>query len=652
MTTLPIQKITLYKHGVGYFERRGHVQGETLRLSFPRQAMDDVLKSLIALDMGNGHILGLDFETPETRDELLAKGSIHLSDNHTLLDLLRDLRGRQVRCTIDDYLDNVIEGLVIGVEYNDKDALQNAVVSLYQTDKRAIRTIKLTIIDSLELLDESAASDLSYFLRAAQSEEDRRSATLHLSPGEHDILVGYIAPAPSWRVSYRLLFEHNDDTCSVLLQGWGLFDNQLEEDLDNVSLSLVAGMPVSFRYRLYEPQTPERPMVEDEERTVKAPVFFEGAPPPAPTSMSRAHLAEFAEAAEFGKELSMEEELSAADETYSFDDLEGSIEAMASGSERGALFAYTVSHPVSVARGQSAMVPILSQRLDCRRDLLYNRRKLPSHPVASLRLTNETGLTLERGPVTVIEDGTYAGEAVIPFTRTNNEVIVPYAVELGMTITEEHSRERRIISISVKDEYVLIQEYDIQHTTYHLSSTLSHAVDVVLEHEPRTDYHLTDTREPDEQGSRFMRWAISCAANTQTTFAVHEQRMLHRHEQIRRLSSENIQSYLANKLLDEPTSAQLEELLKIYYRIENAKQRINAITGERNAVYQHQRHIQGTMGPLNTSGEEGALRKRYVAELSALEDQLAALTKEEKQLKEQIASLEQDIRSKREALQQ
>ena len=33
---------------------------------------------------------------------------------------------------------------------------------------------------------------------------------------------------------------------SVLLQGWGVFDNQLDEDLEDVMLTLVAGMPVSF----------------------------------------------------------------------------------------------------------------------------------------------------------------------------------------------------------------------------------------------------------------------------------------------------------------------------------------------------------------------------------------------------------------------
>src|ERR1044071_5352425 len=97
MPELPIRRMILYKHGVGYFERRGAVAGTALRLSFPRAAMDDVLKSLVALDLGAGQVHGVDFETPEDRAAQIARGSINLSDDRSLLDLLRDLRGRRVR---------------------------------------------------------------------------------------------------------------------------------------------------------------------------------------------------------------------------------------------------------------------------------------------------------------------------------------------------------------------------------------------------------------------------------------------------------------------------------------------------------------------------------------------------------------------------
>lgn len=696
MVTLPIQRIILYKHGVGYFERHGTVKGQTLRLNFPRHAMDDILKSLIVLDRGSGQVVNLDFETPENREELIAKGSIHLSYEHSLLDLLRDLRGRHIRCTLAEEPETNVEGLIIGLDTkpNSDNAStdnpqQQTTLSIYQPDHHSVRIVALDSIKILALLDDAAAADLSYFLRASQSDEDRRNATLHLSKGDHDLLVGYIAPAPAWRVSYRMLVDKQDEkqeseqstpsdkrqatptdsanapsespntAYTVLLQGWGLFDNQLDENLENVYLTLVAGMPVSFRYRLYEPKTPQRPLVEDEERTVTAPIAFDSAPPPAPAQVAktmgmREESEEYAAMHLSPPELETDEFVYPQESPTSgmylrdaiHDDMEGSIQVDAIGGEHGALFAYHVSHPISVARGLSAMVPILSHTLPCQRDLLYNKHKLPDHPVVSLRITNSTGLTLERGPVTVLEHGDYAGEAIVPFTRDQSEMIVPYAVEMGITVEEQIKREQHMAQIRVSNHYMQIQEYQLLHTTYHLTSTLADTIDVVIEHTPGNEYELFNTPKPDEHSASFVRWRIACVPNTRTVFEVHERKMNYRYEEIRGLSQRKLRDYLKNNFLDKTTYNALEDVLKTYTQIEDAQSRIQQIERERQAIYKHQKQIQGNLGPLGQKGKEGELRTRYVQELTHLEDQLGTLATEEKQLHAQIESLEQENQKK------
>jgi hypothetical protein len=690
MPDLPIRRIVLYKHGVGYFERRGDVTGTALRLSFPRAAMDDVLKSLVALDLGSGQIHGVDFETPEDRAAQIARGSIHLSDDRSLLDLLRDLRGRPVRLWFEESRDEprkrfglggrrepgppadadagppvpdmppptrTHEGLVIGVDVEDREnLLRTPMVSIYQTDGRRIRSFPIREVKRVEILDDRAAEDLTYFLRAAQSEEDRRAATLRLSDGEHDLLVGYIAPAPAWRVSYRILAENqepNGDSApevlgsqfSVLLQGWGLFDNQLDEDLEDVALTLVAGMPVSFRYRLYEPHTPERPLIADEERTVTAPIeYMGGMPPPAPPQAPM-----MAAAAPMAKMLARPMTLSADDsatERLSMDALESSTAAASTGAERGALFQYQVAHPVSVARGQSAMVPIVGQRLQARKELLYNSRKLPKHPVASLRMRNETELTLERGPVTVLEQGDYAGEAVLPFTRAGGELIVPYAVELGISVVEEHQAERQTRGISVRDEYLLVQEWDVRRTRYHIHSTLTNQVDVTVEQELLPNHELTDTLAPAEQAQGLARWTVACPANAETALVVGQRVETSRWERVRGFSNEQLREFLKNRYLDDATYQALAGVLELYRQIEAHGRRIEEIERERTAIYRQQQQIQGSLSPLGREGEEGALRQRYVATLGGLEDRLAALAAEQQRLSDEIARIEGEARAK------
>jgi hypothetical protein len=660
MSTLPISRLIIFKHGVGYFERRGPFSGERLDLSFPREAMDDMLKSLVALDLGAGQVLGVEFETPENRAARLARGSIHLSDQQSLLDLLRDLRGRRARLALAEGKkgESAVEGLVVGVDYEADEPLRRAVVSIYQPESRQVRALPLDSVARVDLLDDEAAADLAYFLRAAQSEEQRRSATLRLSPGDHELLVGYIAPAPAWRVSYRLLFEESqepaDDSAEaargeaalgfplsgspgsvVVLQGWGLFDNQLEEHLEGVDLTLMAGMPISFRYRLYEPHTPERPLVQDEERTVSGPIAFAAAPPPMAAMAAPAGL--MADAAE---SLGGAPRRRAKAERLSGAMLEEAAQVATSGDERGALFAYHVEHPVSVARGQSAMVPILSQRLPARRDLLYNGAKHPRNPVASLRLENATGLTLERGPVTVLEEGDYAGEAVLPFTRAGAELIVAYAVELGLTVEERRRGERRLHAISLKDDYLIVEEHDLAIATYELTSTLDRPAEVTVEHTRLAGYELAESRPPDEESAGFARWRVPCPPRSRTELVVTERRLVSRHEHVRSVSGAQLRDYLAGKLLDAATVRALEAILALYRQVDEAQGKLRELDQGREALYKQQRQIQGNLQPLGHEGDEGALRQRYVASLGQIEDKLAELAADEARLREEIARLE------------
>jgi hypothetical protein len=313
------------------------------------------------------------------------------------------------------------------------------------------------------------------------------------------------------------------------------------------------------------------------------------------------------------------------------------------GDERGALFAYNVGHPVSVARGQSAMVPIVSRRLPARRDLLYNQAKLPKHPVASLRLTNETGLTLERGPVTVLDAGDYAGEAVLSFTRAGGELIVPYAVELGITVSEQGRAERRLRAVHIRNEYLVYEEYDLRTRSYDLVSGLDRAVEVMIEQPRLANYELADTRAPDEESAGFARWRVACPPHSRTLFSATERRLVSRQEQVRGLTGVRLKELLRDEMLSPKVAQALEGVLDLYRQIDEAQASLRQIDQEREAIYKQQRQIQGNLQPLGRDGDEGALRKRYVITLGQLEDALTQASSREQDQRQMIARLEAQI---------
>lgn len=633
--SLPISRVTFYKHGLGFFERRGLFEGRELRLEFPQAAMDDILKSLVAISQ-SGHILGLEFETPPDRNPNVSRKPLELSPEHSLTDLLSAFRGRMVRIRAGS---ETLEGQLVGAELEAEDHLKRGKLSLYLPSEKIVRVLELTQVERIDLLDEGASRDLEFFLRTTATDEERSSALLRLSEGNHDLHVSYIGPAPAWRVSYRLLADSEENgldpnSRTILLQGWGLFDNTLGEDLENVHLSLVAGMPVSFRYALHQPNTPERPLVEDEERTVEAPILFAAAPAAA------APLGDMYAAEERVRGVASPKKMRAVELARS---LEQSTQPVALGAERGALFAYQIEHPVSVRRGQSAMVPILSARLSGRRELLFNEQKQAKNPIASLRFKNTTGLSLERGPVTVLEQTEYAGEAVLDFSPDGAEIIVAYAVELGIQVRTQLQSETRTAKLFLKSGYLLIQEYHVQYTRYEIQNNTPNPSEIVIEHNRRAGYELFDTLDPIESTSEFARWRVQSKAQGQSHFVVAERYLQTRHEEVSRLQMQTLEAYFQGKYLDQTSFSKLKALLALYDQLDTVETKQSHLDKERQKIYSRQTQIQGNLAPLGNSGEEGRLRARLVGELGRLEDALQLLGTQESELMIQKANLEQHI---------
>lgn len=68
--TLPIRRVILYSNGVAYIERRGTVTGHAeVSLSFKQSQVDDVLKSMVVLDLGQGRIgaVSYNYQTDKPR---------------------------------------------------------------------------------------------------------------------------------------------------------------------------------------------------------------------------------------------------------------------------------------------------------------------------------------------------------------------------------------------------------------------------------------------------------------------------------------------------------------------------------------------------------------------------------------------------------
>ena len=328
------------------------------------------------------------------------------------------------------------------------------------------------------------------------------------------------------------------------------------------------------------------------------------------------------------------------------DDLEAAVQVTAKGEAMGELFQYKIGTPVTVERGHSAMVPIVSARLEYRKDLLYNGSKMPAQPVATLRLENRTGLTLERGPVTVVEDGEYVGEALVAFAPAGGEINVPYAVDLGIEVSESDDSRREMRGVVLQGAYLRIEEWHVVSRSYRLRNKTEEPAVVLVEYPLPAGYALFETPQPDEEAGDHRRFRVRTEARATETLEVQARRLTYRREEIQRQSYEGLRKYLSQGLMEREAYEKAAELLRLWEQVADAERRLAEIEKERQQVYQAQQQIQGNMGALGTEGKEGALRARYVEELEASQDRLRTLGEEEAGIKKEIERLKAEIQKK------
>jgi hypothetical protein len=271
------------------------------------------------------------------------------------------------------------------------------------------------------------------------------------------------------------------------------------------------------------------------------------------------------------------------------------------------------------------MVPILQQPVAYRKERIYSAAKQRTNPIVTARFKNDTGLTLERGPVTVIEAGEYAGEAMLPFTSAGAEVYLAYAVDLGVKVTEETRSEQVLTSVALQKGLLVVQEYHIQRTEYRVENNNDTPVELIIEHPKLASYDPFDTAEPAEVTAEAYRYGVHAGAHAVVQFTAAQRRQVSRREEIRSQRLEQLRRWLRERVLDESVFDALKKVLALYEQISGHEAGLKENESQRKEIFSQQKAIQANLGALRDEGEEGELRKRYVRTLNQLEDQLAQL---------------------------
>lgn len=641
MAVLPITKVVLYKHGVGYFERQGEVEGDaTIDLHFKAAEMNDVLKSLTTLDLDHGRIASMSYESTRPIEKQLEDISIHLDDDSSLTRLLAQVKGARVMVELGS---RVVEGSVAGIQTitrRQDDAVVHVPYLVLLLDGGMVQTFDLTETKQISFLDEPLRKDLQHLLEVliGSKKKDLKKLTIFTrGQGTRKILAGYIVETPVWKTSYRVLL---DEGSPALLQGWALVDNTQDDDWEDVSLSLVAGLPISFVHDLYSPRYKKRPVVEVQEEEAYAPPLLEegmswGAPEmemPAPEPPSMQAMG------------ALPGSLPGPVRGICAPAASRSVEVQTRTVEVSDLFQYDIQIPVTVKRGQSALVPILQGPFEGKRVAVYNRGIRDRNPMSAILFKNTTGLTLEGGPVTVFENGSYVGESMLESMQPDEERLVPFSIELGAVVAlDDFSRTQDVSKAVVSRGMLTLERFRLTGTTYTIKNKTARALDLFLEHVIIEGTTLVDTPDPVEKTPGLYRFRFGVPAKAQTGFRVTERRDDVQQFHLGGVGERDVGAWVQARYLDDATASALRSILHRREAAAALQVRVQEREAELREIFDNQERLRKNLQALGTTQDERSLRERYVGQMAADEDRVAAFREELKKWNSQLRTMLDEI---------
>jgi len=560
---VPVKQIVLFGSGVGYFEHFGSVKGNaTTELRFKTDQVNDMLKSLLLQDMDGGKVSSVTYPGQLPLAHMLKSFQIDITANPNMAELLGQLRGAKLSLSMggSNKLTGTILGVEKKQKAVGNTVVEVYVVNL-KTD-RQFRSIPLDDVQSMELEDPKLQHELDEALGAlAQSrDQDKKPMTLHFDGvGERRVRIGYVVETPVWKTSYRLVLDDTDVAKEApgkdkphgkenapghpatqpaadhpangggvakaahhdaKLQGWAIVENQTDNDWKDVQLSLVSGRPLAFIEDLYHAMYIPRPVVEPENFASLQPQTYAGGYSIRDLTNG---IPDFTDAPDFSLNSTKNAQGKggmggggggggnglfsggAGKEKEGGDgqrpprmDPTSSIISAASAAKVGELFQYTIGN-VSLARDQSAMIPIVTDDIDAERLSIYNTAVLPAHPLLGARLKNNTKKYLLQGPVTVLDRGSYAGDARIEDLPPGQERMISYGIDQQVLVdSADASDESSVVTGSIIKGVLVLTMKHVLGQTYIADNSSDDAKTLVIEHPRQSEFKLSSPAMADE----------------------------------------------------------------------------------------------------------------------------------------------------------
>ncbi len=640
MVVFEVNEVTLYKMGVGWLSSKASFTDKEVLFPVLVKNQDDFLKTFKVEVEGEALLSSIAFDTDITKDL-----EIHY-DGNALTSIFELLSGSSVEIETKD--EKKLIGQLIGyqeLETSSDSDIPNLEIVIVTKDKKILHlnSSDLQSISPIEEFYKKSLLDQMEILSKSKKEDVKNLKISFTEEGEKVVTVSYLSDLPAWQSSYRI---YSLDKENAVFELWSIVTNNSQQDWIDAEMSLITGLPISFRYDISSPWIIQRPYVarpkqmgisvmtpeaEYEELAEPLPPMPVAAAAPGRAKKMAARAMADLDTGGYMKEEAYEYGIGAAESA----EVVTSTESVS----------FSLKQPVTIKKGESALLLLHTTNIPKETINIFNKQQHASHPFKAIEVENITGYGWEEGPVTIYEKGNYAGESMLKRVTKGDKQIIPYLVEQDIIIKQEESSSTKKIGISLSGQFYVETYLNKKAFKLEIDNKSDQEKVVICEIPKQYGFELDKKKLKIEtkETPNYFRARLEIEHKSLTKLQIPTQKKTSESVSIASISDEYLEDLIKLETITEKQASILKKIKQIRKEKKQINEQINLEQSNLNRIDQEYQRITSSIEVLTTQGEEGKTRAKYVERMNNLFETMENKRHLIEELQERTKTIDEEI---------
>src|SRR5450432_934367 len=440
---LPVARVVVYRNGVAYFERSGHVDDSEVRFKMKRTEVGDFLATLAVMERGGSSVRAAAFPLTVNDDNSEAKPPHEPTEDEKkgLETVTLSLDGKSHELQVGYVAESPVwrpsYRLVVHAEGDADLQVWGIVQNLSGEDWTNVR---LSLIAGAPLAFQAELGTPVIPPRPTVTDEGEVIAAVpRAETSLNQDAPAAPAPAPPPPPPEAEPAADSDEAPAP--GGGGAAPNKSADKKKRLALGSARGMAPPAAMRPAAPRPAMTPAMTERNATMSAPALS------APRNLT----------------------------------------ALAAVAVEGGSTRYDLPLPVTIPDRSATMVMLLSRAVSGEALFLFAPDgAVPdssSHPFRVARFTNGTAGVLERGPIAVFEGGAFLGQGMVDPLPAGSTATVPFALERGIAIDQDRKFDELGARLAkIENSELTIERDRVTQTKYRVRNGGDQAAKLLVKH--------------------------------------------------------------------------------------------------------------------------------------------------------------------------